>query len=529
MMNQTIQNLINSHVTEKKRQSYEKSQPFIRVSKAGSFFAVLYEKVRNTVEYDEEHLFRKRAIKRILIRMKALRQGNPEELADILTKEVILAQYLNDHPVPVNKIGIVARTISKYQNLSHSYKEIFGRKLNKKNAETLYSLCAFEIERIYVPYNSKDALVNTHYNFVNNMGILRDKNLRPELESLQNYISVHRAVTKSDNEIISFHLFFFKLPFWANPTLDQIKMAANNLDAILAEIDQHLQYKPSKRSQKEIVRQSIPFKILDKIIISDIDNAQTNLEDHEKLNKKIEEISNFEYRENKRRLTTTIIRSIIYIFITKIVLALIIEVPYELKVEDHINFVNLGINILFPVLTMFVVANSFSIPNKKNTELLKQMISAIITKNTDDDEHAFAANVRRPNSAFIFVFRAVYFVLFFLIFGVIIYTLYLLNFNLPGMFIFVIFFSTILFVAVRLRNTASELRVVQSSPSVFSPIIDMVAAPILILGKKLSEGASQVNFLTVFLDFIIEAPFKSIVRVFEEWNSYVRETREEIV
>ncbi|HEX9804887.1 MAG TPA: hypothetical protein VGA67_04340, partial [Candidatus Dojkabacteria bacterium] len=212
-----------------------------------------------------------------------------------------------------------------------------------------------------------------------------------------------------------------------------------------------------------------------------------------------------------------------------IVLALIIEVPYELKVEDHINFVNLGINILFPVLTMFVVANSFSIPNKKNTELLKQMISAIITKNTDDDEHAFAANVRRPNSAFIFVFRAVYFVLFFLIFGVIIYTLYLLNFNLPGMFIFVIFFSTILFVAVRLRNTASELRVVQSSPSVFSPIIDMVAAPILILGKKLSEGASQVNFLTVFLDFIIEAPFKSIVRVFEEWNSYVRETREEIV
>ncbi len=35
--------------------------------------------------------------------------------------------------------------------------------------------------------------------------------------------------------------------------------------------------------------------------------------------------------------------------------------------------------------------------------------------------------------------------------------------------------------------------------------------------------------MTVILDFIIEAPLKSIIGVFEEWTSFIKEKKEEIV
>jgi hypothetical protein len=52
--------------------------------------------------------------------------------------------------------------------------------------------------------------------------------------------------------------------------------------------------------------------------------------------------------------------------------------------------------------------------------------------------------------------------------------------------------------------------------------------PILSLGQLLSRGLSKLNFLSVFFDFIIEAPFKLVIEVIEEWISFVRTKRDEI-
>lgn len=528
MNNPSIQQLIDAHKTDNQRLENEKTLSPIKVSRAVSFLAVLYEKMRNAVEYEEVHLLRKRAIKRILLRIAALKDGDPHKLAETVIIEIILAQYLTEYNVPLNKIDLATKIIKKYQTLINTYKSVKGKKLKTDMAEMVYSLCAFEIERILVPYTAKDALVNAQYNLINSLGIISSENLPKQSEPIQNYIAAHRAIIKSDNDIISFHLFYLKFPFWNNPQKDHFKVVAQNLDSAYLEIMNHLNYRTKKSTFREIIRQSIPFKILDKVISNNITQIEDLADDKDKLEEQIELVCNEEYKENKRKLQTTIIRSIIYIFITKIMIALVVEVPYELKVEGQINFLTLGINILFPVTTMFIVANSFTIPNEKNTKLIKDMVKAIISPNKSDDAAAFKSS-RKIGYTFKVIFQTIYFGLFFTIFGGILYLLYLLNFNIVGMFVFVIFFSTIFFVSVRLRNTASELRVVNSRPSVFAPIIDMFAAPILMLGKNLSEGASQFNFLTLILDFFIEAPFKTIIKVVEDWSTYIRETREEIV
>lgn len=53
--------------------------------------------------------------------------------------------------------------------------------------------------------------------------------------------------------------------------------------------------------------------------------------------------------------------------------------------------------------------------------------------------------------------------------------------------------------------------------------------PVLSVGKVLSSGISKINIFGFVFDFFIEAPFKLIVEVVEEWVRFVRERREEII
>jgi len=45
----------------------------------------------------------------------------------------------------------------------------------------------------------------------------------------------------------------------------------------------------------------------------------------------------------------------------------------------------------------------------------------------------------------------------------------------------------------------------------------------------LSQGLAKLSFLMVIMDFLIEAPLKTIISVIEEWTSFIRERREEVV
>src|SRR3990167_1119085 len=65
----------------------------ISVSQTVSFFAIMYEKVRNAVEFREEHLVRRAAIERILSRRLALNPSGQNE-AENLIRELMWARYI---------------------------------------------------------------------------------------------------------------------------------------------------------------------------------------------------------------------------------------------------------------------------------------------------------------------------------------------------------------------------------------------------------------------------------------------------
>src|SRR3989339_1026475 len=91
----------------------------IKVNEIISKMSFFYEKIRNAVDYKDEHLLRKNAIERILRRLHLMGHNEAEEVAKMLLIELIRAAYLQNNSVPEEKIREVAAIIERFAKLRH--------------------------------------------------------------------------------------------------------------------------------------------------------------------------------------------------------------------------------------------------------------------------------------------------------------------------------------------------------------------------------------------------------------------------
>jgi hypothetical protein len=71
-----------------------------------------------------------------------------------------------------------------------------------------------------------------------------------------------------------------------------------------------------------------------------------------------------------------------------------------------------------------------------------------------------------------------------------------------------------------------ELMIVERRENLFTFLVDLFYMPIILVGKWLSSNVSKINVFIFIFDFILEAPFKIIVEIADDWTKYVRERRE---
>jgi len=134
----------------------------------------------------------------------------------------------------------------------------------------------------------------------------------------------------------------------------------------------------------------------------------------------------------------------------------------------------------------------------------------------------------QKKSSLIFGFTIFYSITFIVTLLIIYQLLSLLDFNFISQIIFIFFVSVVTFFSYRIRQIVKELRL-EDKENIFTPIIDFFFMPILSLGKFFSQEISKLNFFIFIFDFLIEAPFKLIFEVIEEWISFVRKRKEEII
>lgn len=498
----------------------------IQVNKMIGSIAWVYEKFRNIVDLREDHLLRKNAIERILKRRLMMK----EKLKDIpkpLIEELVRAGYLKNDTVPESKIQDVSKIILKYDYLIKHLPNNRERKYTRKDlTDWLLGLAACEIEEnLTLAYREK-AVIDTMYDIFNPRIKFKEKIDAQEKET-QVYVAINRALTKSDNSMIAYLLFKLYHPEWLEPTDELKAQISNNIVKLKKAIDSQVKHPAGERLWRMLTRKSVPFFILKELINRNQKDITKIISNPELLEEKVRELTQEKYKQTRSRLTRGIVRAIIYIFITKSIFALVLEVPIEWYIAGELDYRTLGINLVFQPVLMFLIALTIRIPSEKNTLKIISEIKSIVYGYPKENIIHFKAKPKRSFGVK-FVFAILYAIVFSISFGLVIIGLWALNFNIFSGIVFVFFLSLVSFFGFKLRGSAKELVVLERKENWLTVFVDFLSIPLIRAGRALSMNFAKINVFAFLLDFIFEAPFKIFLEILEDFFSYIREKRDEV-
>lgn len=520
---------------EKNKTEEDNDIPKIKVSELISRLAFYYEKIRNSVDYKEEYLLRKNSIlrnlKRQIVLEGSLKTINAEEVAKNLLLELIRAGYLPNNKLPEAKIGEIAFIIKKYLGLKlFGLPKITDEKSKNKISRWIFTLAAAEIEeKLNVNPVMQTAISNLYELLSEHIVLPEGSAYKPDRE-IQTYLSIHRIFMKFDDDMLEFLLLKYYNANWDKAGDQEIKYLADRLEAVKSEIDAQMNHPLAAQLNKIVNRYAVYFTILNDVI----DNDPVGVYEGFKSDPKafpglIKKFTQKRYQAAKVKLRRAAVRSIIYIFLTKMVLAFILEVPVTLWLGEILNYTSLTINIIFPPLLLFLIVLFTRMPSEANTKKIIQGIEEIVFKEKERKEPIVLRQPLKRRQGINAVFTIIYAITFFITFGLVIYFLDKIHFTFVSIIIFLFFLTLVSFFSLRIRKVAKEMYIVEGRENIFSFIMDFFYVPIIEVGKWLNEKFSRINFFVFVLDFIIEAPFKIFVDIAEEWTKYVKERKEEIM
>jgi len=505
-----------------------KDEPRIKTHEAIGKIAYLYEKIRNAIDYQEEHLIRKNAIARMLKR-RITSQERGMVIAEPLIRELIRAGYLKNDYFPKKRIPDIERIIQKYILLINQLAPNHAS-FQKKNKtfNWIISVASYEIEEYLAPTIRDDALVECMYKIIRpNLDLAQEI---PNLEDcdIQIYIAIHRALIKSDQAILRYHLIYYYAPEWKYIAPAEIPEFANKLPELIVRIEQQINNKISDRLFHYMKKLSPLFTILKEVLNKYPDNNQNILSDPRQLETAIRQVCQQRYTEASVKLSRGVVRSIIYIFLTKTVMAFIFELPYEAIFLKKIKLLPLAINVIFHPFLMFIIATSIRVPAEKNTQKIIQGIKEIIYDPSEKEILKKKEEKFKTSPVLNIIFTFSYFLTFIITFGAIIWILKVLEFSIVSAFLFILFLSIISFFGMHLRNNAKELVIITKRENILIVIFDFFTLPILRVGRWITRHTSKVNIFMFIMDFIIEAPLKVLLETIEDWVAFQKEKKEEV-
>ncbi len=510
--------------------------PKINVSEAISRMAFYYEKLRNLVEYKEEHLHRKNAVLRILKRHlvieAALVEFKPLEIAKDVLIELIRAGYLPNNKIAENKIDEVGSIIEKYLKLKNYslVRPNLAAKDKKNVSNWILAICACEIEDRLCTNLETQVIISQLYDIlVKNIKLPAGSEFARDKE-IQIYLGIHRIYLKYDRDMIEHLLLKYYNADWAEADDEEIKRVAYNLDIIRQAIAEQVANPLGDRVKSIISSYMVYYTILKDVIDDDPVGVYENLrQDYNTFVAAIKRFCAKRYKVAKTKLRRAAVRSIIYIFLTKMVLAYILEIPASLWLGETVSYFSLFINITFPPFLLFLIVLFTQVPSDANTKKIIEGINQIAFIEKEKKEPFQLREPAKRKTGINAVFGTIYAITFFVSFGAVVWFLKQINFSYISILIFLFFLTLVSYFGIRIRRGAREMFIVEHKDNLVNLLVDFFYVPIVAAGKWLNERFSRLNIFAFILDFIIEAPFKVFVEIAEDWTKYVRERKEEIM
>lgn len=495
----------------------EPNEETIKTSPTASSLAIIYEAARNAVEFRSEHLIRQAAIVRILRRRLFLGQGS-ERLSRLLIRELIWARYLKEDSVAVSKVTEIQGKIDKYRLVLSMAKE-------PKLTEWILNLAGCEIEEslVFNPY--PQLLINFVAQSLQRIIKIYGED-DPNIKDIQVYIAVERAFAKNSDIFISYHLLKALMPSWIEAPVDKVAELFPDLLEMKRKIDKDLNYPLATALKVQVTKLSAPFNVIREIVTRDPERFIKEVSNEESFDEWVKENLEKFYKENRSKMLRASTRSIIYIFLTKMVFALALELPFDLFL-GRTDYLALVINLLFPPTLMFLLNARISIPDEENTERILAKINSYLYEDLPLSTIEVGKKLK-AGGVFERIFMGIYTILFIAVFAFVVWILNLLHFNPVSQLVFLFFLSVVSFFAYKVRSISRDYVYEEEKEGFLSSLVDFFFLPVVRVGQWLSQQISRLNILGFVLDFIIEAPLKAFLEVVEEWARFVRVKKEEI-
>lgn len=494
----------------------------IQVNDTVSTAASMYEKLRNTLEYEEEHVLRRNAIRRVLKRRIGVDIDAATLSKDLLT-ELVWARYLPNNAMPLRLIDEVAGLLHKYNPLIQA-----SEHARDPNAAYMWilDLMATEIEQHLVPPKREDAFAGFMFRTISHHIEWKKGSLPEDQRELQLYLAVYRTLLRADTARLRFRVFSLYHPEWKGGTVVQAEPIAGRLDEVISTVDGQVNHPIAELLSRSVRKYAVLFNVLFDVAAKTGDDFLDLAADRPKLDSAVgkaaaERINTFKHRQQRR-----VFRAVAFLFLTKMILALAVEFPYDTLISHTTSLLPIGVNVLFPPLLLAVIGLSNNVAPSKHVKNIQKGVRSIVYGSHDMN---MVFKVKKPLApSLAFMFGALYVGTTLVTYGIICSLLIAFGFNLVSALIFLLFLSVVTFFGLRIRQLAKEVVVEGSKPSILGSIVDVFTLPIIRAGRWISIRTPRINVFLFFMDFIIEAPFKMAIELIESWLAFVREKKEEI-
>lgn len=495
----------------------------VHINTVGSKLTAAYEQLRNASEYNESALLRQRAIRRYFVRtLSFYDKTDIKPLAEELLVELTQAGYTPNDSLTPRDVKALSAHIKHYYRAYWQYRKIEPSQHKRRLLQQwLLDVLSVRCEQI-LQHNVRSILFTqfafTHLHPRVDVGklVAPQEKIDPADYPIILYIAIQKTLLKLDTPTIranllesyrsdigslhNFEHFNTKLDaLLETKTLTQTVRLINKHGATLRMIYSGFYSKNNRLSAKDLTSS---------------DTAAYAITQH------VEE----EYTVINKLLDNSIVKSVVFLLITKSVIGLAIEIPYDIAIEGHVAWTPLLLNLFFPALFIALSRMTLTTPGRRNTEAIASQACSMLFEG-----HGTLQPIRIKQRSTSVGFGIAYGITFILAFAGLSYLLYLLGFNIVQGVIFFIFLSTASFLAFRLSNQIREVEAVYQSQSSLSLLRDIIYLPFIYVGQQISFRYAKVNVIATFLDIIIELPLKTLLRLLRQWTQFLSSKKDDLM
>ncbi|MET0979969.1 MAG: hypothetical protein ABWX90_01790 [Candidatus Saccharimonadales bacterium] len=482
----------------------------VHVVGGGGTIVAAYEQFRNAAEYTEEHLLLQRAIRRYYKRLFI--SQDPTQLAhsaEELIVELTLAGYLANDTIPHALLAVIDEQAVLYFNTHQALQKT----AHFKDAWTL-DVLAVRIEDTLHNATDENVFAQLCYDHfiatIDMQSVAKDVNTSDAEVAL--FVAIHRTLLHSGDATIRATL------------LDRYQQTPATLESYVSvnhQIDLLFEADITDKLMRIVSRRGAPLRVF-RHMLSDQEDITALLQSQSNFLSHFEAQTNKEYESIAHRINRGIIKSVIFLIITKVIIGLAIEVPYDYAVHGGIILLPLLINLLFPPIYMIILRLTLALPGHANTTALVDRIEAIFY----GQPAQYIA--RRRKGRFSIAFNIVYAAIIIGVFGLVSWWLISLGFSILHLLIFFVFLSTASFLGFRLSRMVRDIEVVDADQNGVTILRDVLYMPFVVVGRWISEKYAKVNIVATVLDIVIELPLKTVLRLVRQWGAFISSKKDEL-